>query len=128
MAERIYTIKHRMQEVLVVDLAGCSPADVRDVSVAVRLFVTNQKKDSVLILVDWGGIKVDRSALQAMKEAVARDKPFIHRSAWINSDNIDPTLKKSLQDFSSRQFPTFPSREAALEYLTTGEGSAATKA
>ena len=119
--ERIYTIKHRMHEILVVDFNGCPPDQVRDVSLAVRLFVTNQKKNSVLILVDWAGMKIERSVLQAMKEAVALDKPFIHRSAWINAENIDLTVKKSLQDFSTRKFPVFASRDEALEYLTTEE-------
>ena len=125
--ERIYTIKHRMHEILVVDFNGCPPDQVRDVTLAVRLFVTNQKKHSVLILADFGGIRVDKEMLQAFKDATARDKPYVKRAAWINADNFDPTLKKSLQDFSTRKFPTFPSRDAALEYLTAEEQHAASK-
>ena len=128
MAERIYTIKHRMQEILVIDLTGCTPPEVKDLATAARLFITNQPKNSVLVLADFGGIKIGRDVIQALKETTAIDKPFVKRVAWINAENFDPTLKKSMQDFSTRQFPTFPSRDAALEYLTTGEGSAATKA
>jgi hypothetical protein len=119
--ERIYTIKHRMHEILVVDFTGCTPPQVQDLTLAVRIFVTNQKKHSVLILVDFGGIRVDKELLQSFKEATALDKPFVRRVAWINAENFHPTLKKSLQDFSTRNFPVFPSRAAALEYLTAEE-------
>ena len=126
--EHIYTIKHRMQEILVVDYTGCTPAEAKDLSLAVRLFVTNQKKNSVLILGDFANIKVDRETAQTLKESTALDKPYVRRSAWININGFDATLKKSVQDFSTREFPVFPSREAALEYLTTDESPAAGKA
>ncbi len=119
--ERIYNIKHRMHEILVVDFTGCTPRQAQDLALAVRIFVTNQKKQSVLILADFGGIKVDKETLQALKEATALDKPFVKRVAWINAENFDATLKKSLQHFSTREFPVFPSRDAALEYLTGEE-------
>jgi hypothetical protein len=127
MAERIYTIKHRMQEILFVDFTGCSVDEVKDVAHAVRIFVTNQPKNSVRILADFGHVQLDRDAVQAIKEATAFDRPFIHRAAWINAEGFDATLKKSVQDFSKRQFPVFPSREAALDYLVTEENSAAGK-
>ena len=52
-----------------------------------------------------------------MKETAVFDKPFIKRSAWIGAESVPGVFLHSLAAFSRRDFPTFSTREEALDWL-----------
>jgi hypothetical protein len=76
-----------------------------------------QPRGSVRLLVDFTGASFDRTALLAMKEAAVFDKPHIKASAWIGAEVLSGKFFEELKSFSRREFPSFKTRLAALEWL-----------
>jgi len=115
--ERIRQINHHGKQLLVVDLSNCSAVEVAKILRAVPEFVTTQPRGSVLILSDFAGASFDQEAIRAMKESAVFDKPYVKKSAWVGAENFPETFRDTLKTFSRRQFPTFKTRQEALDWL-----------
>jgi len=115
--ERIQSISHQGKQVLVADLSKCSAVGVEQLVRAVPDYVTAQPLGSVLLLVDFTGASFDQEALRAMKECAVFDKLYIKKSTWVGAESLPPAFEKNLKTFSRREFPTFKSREEALNWL-----------
>jgi hypothetical protein len=79
--------------------------------------VTKQPSHSVLIFVDFTDAALDAGTLLALKEATVFDKFYIKKSAWIGVEDIPPQFMQTLKSYSLREFPSFKSREEALDWL-----------
>jgi hypothetical protein len=117
MHERIRLINHHGKQVLVVDLSNCSAAEVEKIARAVPEFVTTRPRGSVLILSDFTGASFDQETIRAMKESAVFDKPHIKKSAWVGAESFPEAFRDSLKSFSRREFPTFKTRQEALDWL-----------
>ena len=117
MHERIQSISHQGKEVLLADFSNCSAVEVGKLARAVPEYVTVQPRGSVLLLVDFTGASFDQESLRAMKESAVFDKPYIKKSAWVGAENLPNVFEKSLKAFSRREFPTFKTRQEALNWL-----------
>jgi hypothetical protein len=117
MHERIRQINHHGKQVLVVDLSNCSAVEVAKILRAVPEFVTAQPRGSVLILSDFTGASFDQEAIRTMKESAVFDKPYVKKSAWVGAANFPETFRDTLKTFSRREFPTFKTRQEALDWL-----------
>ena len=117
MHERIRLINHHGKQVLEVDLSNCSTAEVEKIVRAVPEFVTTRPRGSLLILSDFTGASFDQEAIRAMKESAVFDKPYIKKSAWVGAESFPEALRESLKSFSRREFPTFKTRQEALDWL-----------
>jgi hypothetical protein len=115
--ERIRFIKHRGRQNLVVDLSHSSASTVEEIVRKVPEVVTKQPSHSVLILVDFTDAALDAGILVAQKEASVFDKFYIKKSAWIGAEGIPPEFMQTLTKYSLREFPSFNSREEALDLL-----------
>jgi len=102
-----------------VNLANLSAAEVEKTVRAVPEIVTARPRDSVLILSDFTGASFDQEAVRAMKESAVFDKPYVKKSAWIGVESFPEVFRQNLKSFSQREFPTFKSRQEALEWLAT---------
>jgi hypothetical protein len=118
--ERIQSISHQGKQVILADLSKCSAVDVEQIVRAVPDYVTAQPLGSVLMLVDFTGASFDQDALRAMKECAVFDKPYIKKATWVGGENLPRGFEKDLKDFSRREFPSFKTREAALNWLVGG--------
>ena len=117
MHERIQSISHLGKQVFLADCSNCSAVDVEKTVRAVPDYVTVQPLGSVLLLVDFTGASFDQGALMAMKECAVFDKPYIKRSTWVGGENLPHAFEQNLKTFSRREFPTFKTREEALNWL-----------
>jgi hypothetical protein len=117
MHERIQSISHQGKQVILADLSRCSAVEVEQIVRAVPDYVTAQPLGSVLLLVDFTGALFDQQALRAMKECAVFDKHYIKKSTWVGAGNLPHAFEKSLKAFSKREFPTFETREEALNWL-----------
>ncbi|MBV8475312.1 MAG: hypothetical protein JOZ36_01500 [Acidobacteria bacterium] len=117
--ERIRFITHQGKEILLVDLSNCSAKEVERIARSVPTHVTTQARGSVLLLADLTGASFDREAIRSMKESAVFDKPHIKKTAWIGADSLPHVYQDGLRTFSRRSFPTFRSREEALDWLVT---------
>ena len=48
------------------------------------------------------------------------DRPYVKRSAWIGGDSVPHVLYENIKSFSQREFPTFKTREEAMDWLVEG--------
>jgi hypothetical protein len=115
--ERIQSIRHQGKQVVLVDLSNCSAVEVGKIVGVVPEHVTAQPLGSVLLLVDFSGASFDQEALRAMKECAVFDKPYIKKATWVGGGNLPHAFEKDLKAYSRREFPTFKTREEALNGL-----------
>jgi hypothetical protein len=117
-ADRIRLIAHNSKVILLVDVSHCSPEEVQKISALLPKFVTQEPKESVLLLADFTGTKIDRATAERLKQDMVFDRPHLKRSAWVGTEGIPHALFENLKTFSQRSIPTFATREEALAYLT----------
>jgi hypothetical protein len=121
--ERIRFVTHRGQRVLLLDLTNCNADEVADIADKVPPIVTQEPRGSVLVLADFTGAEFSRETVEHIKVAAAVDKQHVKRDAWVLDHNLPKALYDSIRTFSTRELPIFPTREAALEYLTREESA-----
>jgi hypothetical protein len=119
MDERLRFITHRGKKILLIDLSNCSSVQVDRIVRHVPEVVTAQARASVLVLADYTGAEVDKEAFRTIEQTAVFDKPFVKRSAWVGAEMFPDVFRKNLKNFSGREFPTFKTREDALEWLTS---------
>jgi len=124
--ERIKFVTHRGQRVLLVDYTNCRADEVAEIADQAPPIVTQEPPGSVLLLADFTGAEFSRETVEHLKIAAAVDKRHLKRDAWVLDHNLPKALYDSIRSFSTREMPIFPTREAALEYLT-GDSAARSK-
>jgi len=117
--ERIRFLVHRGKRILLIDYSHCSGAEIAEVADSAPAIITKEPAESVLLLDDFTGAEFTREAIEHFKIAAARDKPHILRDAMVLDHNLPKALYDSVRAFSTREFPIFPTREAAMEYLVS---------
>jgi len=115
--ERVRFIAHQGQQILFVDMTGCTPSEIEAISDTVEAIVTGQPKDSVLILADVTDARFDKDALDHVKKAAALDRPHTKRSAMVGSGKQHTALKEALKMFAQRDYRYFETKEEALAWL-----------
>jgi hypothetical protein len=118
--ERISFVTHRGQRVLLVDYTNCTAKEVAQIADSAPAIVTQEPAGSLLLLADFTGAEISRETVEHIKVAAAIDKPHIKRDAIVlDHNNLPKVLYDSVRAFSTREFPVFPTREAAMDYLVS---------
>jgi len=117
MEDRIRFISHKGKKIFLVDLSGCSAAEVKRISELAPKFVTAHPKGSLLLLADFTGAQFDRETLTTMKETAVFDRPHVKKSAWVGTENLPQVFYEHIKVFSRRELPTFKTREEAMDWL-----------
>jgi hypothetical protein len=126
MEDRIGFVEHKGKQILLVDLSHCTPVEVAKVALLVPSYVTSEPRGSVLLLADFTGAEFDRIAIDRLKEAAVFDRPHLKRSAWVGLEKLPKVFYEHIKNFSQRDLPAFETREAAMDWLVSGEGMRAT--
>ncbi|MBV9340778.1 MAG: hypothetical protein JO159_07800 [Acidobacteria bacterium] len=119
MPERIRFLSHKGKQILLVDVTNCNPEEVSRISHLVPSYVSGEPPDSVLLLADFTGSKINKAALASIKEAAVYDRPHLKRSAWVGTEALPKVFYENIRSFSQRELPTFKTREEALEWLVS---------
>jgi hypothetical protein len=117
--ERVRFIEHRGSKVLLIDFRDLTSEQVLEVVEQVQEVVTSQPRDSVLTLADYTGSSIDRQVATRIKEVLVFDRPYVKRSAWVGVEDLPKAFYESFRMFSRRDFPTFRTREEALDWLVS---------
>jgi hypothetical protein len=121
MEDRIRYIEYRNKKILLVDLSHCNADEVAGISRLVPPSIADEPPSSVLLLADFTGAKLDKTALESLKEATVYDRPHLKRSAWVGTEALPKVFYQNIKAFSQRDLPTFKTREEALEWLVAEE-------
>jgi hypothetical protein len=115
--DRVEFITHEGKQVLLVDFTNCTPEEVVSVADEARRIITAEPERSVLVLADFAGTQFSRDAATRIKEVTTYDRPFVKRAAWVHTGSLPKVFYDAIQIFSQREFPTFETREEALQFL-----------
>lgn len=116
-ADRVAFMPHKGKQVLVLDFTNCAPEEVIAVCNEVRRVVTAQPEKSVLLMADFAGAQFSKEAVTRIKEVATYDRPHVRRVAWVHTESLPKVFYDAIKRFSQREFPTFETREQALDFL-----------
>ena len=117
--ERLRYIKHKGHAILLIDFSHCPAQEILLLLDQIRALVARQAPESVLTLADFTAAEVDKKVVTRMKEVLLLDRPYVKRSAWVGTESVPHVFYENIKSFSQRDFPTFQTREEAMEWLVT---------
>ena len=117
MSERLRFIEHSGKRVFVIDFSQCSRDEILGLLSDIQDTVGEQPQGSVLILADFHGAQIDKAVATRMKEVLVFDRPYVKRAAWVGTEDLPKVFYENFKTFSQRDFPTFKTREEALDAL-----------
>ena len=119
MKDRIRFISHKGKKILLMDCTNCSPDELEKIARLVPQYVAANPKGSLLLLADFTGATFHKRIMDAVKEGIVLDRPYLKRSAWVGVGGLPKVFYENLKAFSQRDLPTFNTREEALEWLVS---------
>ena len=117
--ERLRFITHKGHAIYVIDLTNCTGKELLLLLEQVRADVARHARGSLLILADFNGAEFDKKVATRMKEVLVLDRPFVKRSAWVGTESLPLVFYEHFKNFSQRDFPTFKTREEAMDWLVS---------
>jgi hypothetical protein len=117
MDDRIHFIEHEGKQILLVDASQVSAQQMLLLLEYVQIIVAKRARESLLILADLTGAKIDRTVATRIKEVLTLDRPFVKKTAWVGAENIPHALMESFHTFSQREIVLFKTREEAMDWL-----------
>ena len=115
--DRLRFIKHKGRTIYLVDFSQCSAKEMLLLLEEVKAVVARHAHGSMLTLADFTGAEMDRAVVTRMKEVLTLDRPYVKKSAWVGAESLPHIFQEHIKSFSQRDFPTFPTREEAMEWL-----------
>jgi hypothetical protein len=115
--ERLRFIKHKGQAIFLIDFSQCKGKEMLLLLDQVRADVARHAPGSVLTLADFSGAHVDKAVATKIKEVLVLDRPYVKKSAWVGTESLPRVFYENFKNFSQREFPTFETREEAMEWL-----------
>ena len=115
--DRIRFVKHKGHAILVVDFSRCASKEIMLLIEQVRAIVARHPHGSMLTLGDFTGAEIDKKVATRMKEVLTLDRPHVKRSAWVGAESVPHVFQDNIKAFSQREYPTFKSREEAMDWL-----------
>jgi hypothetical protein len=117
MEDRLRFIKHNDKDILFVDLSNASKQDMLILLPRIKAIVTEQPRDSVLILADLSGAQIDKDVATRVKEVLVFDRPYVKKAAWVGAEELPNVFYENFKTFSRRDLPLFKTQSEALEWL-----------
>ena len=115
--DRLRFVKHKGQAIFLIDFSHASEKEIVLLLDQVRVMVASHDRGSVLTLADFTGARVDKDVATKIKEVLARDRPYVKRSAWVGTESLPQVFYEHFKNFSQRELPTFKTREEAMDWL-----------
>jgi len=119
--ERLRFIKHKGEAIFVIDFSHCTAKEMLILIDLIRADVARHAPGSLLTLADFTDAQVDKNVATRMKEVLTLDRPYVKRSAWVGTESLPHVFYENIKSFSQREFPTFKTREEAMDWLLGGD-------
>ena len=115
--ERLCFVKHKEHEIFLIDFSHCTTKEMLLLLDQIRADVARHEPGSVLTLADFTGRQIDKSVATRIKEVLTLDRPYVKKSAWVGTESLPHVFYENFKSFSQREFPTFKTREEAMDWL-----------
>ncbi len=118
MSQRIHFITYKDKKVLIEDFSGLAPGEEFDTLVKqAQNIIHSEPQKSVLALFDASGIRFNQTMVTSIKDFTASNNDYVKAAATVGIEGLLTVILNSISKFTGRNFKTFPTREAALEWL-----------
>lgn len=117
MTDRVRFIEHQSKQILLIDFSHAAKQEILTLLYKVQKTVAAEPPGSVLILADFDHAEIDKDVAIRMKEVLVFDRPYVKRAAWVGTGTLPNVFYQRFKSFSQRDFPTFKTREEALDSL-----------
>jgi hypothetical protein len=117
MHDRIHFVSHQGKNILFIDLKGCTPDQIQEITTEVQKVVTSQPLKSVLSLSDWTDAQITRPLAEEIKKTLVFDQPHVKRTAFVGVDKVPKVFLDAFKTFSRRDFTIFLTLEEAKDWL-----------
>jgi len=114
---RLRFVMHKGQAIYLIDFSFCKEKDILVLLDEIRADISRHEPASVLTLADFSGAKVDKIVATKIKEVLTLDRPYVKKSAWVGTESLPHVFYENFRHFSQRDFPTFETREEAMDWL-----------
>ena len=115
--DRLSFVKHKGQAILVIDFSHCTAKEILLLLDQIRVAVARHAPGSALTLADFTGAQIDKTVATKIKETLTLDRPYVKKSAWVGTESLPRVFYEHFKSFSQREFPTFKTREEAMDWL-----------
>ncbi len=115
--DRVRFVTHQGKQVLLVDYSSCTRQTLLDILKERERVVLAQPKGSALILVDLTGAQFSKDTVEEVKIVAVRERDRVKRAALVGEETQPKVFRDAVRTFSARDYHTFPTREAALDWL-----------
>ncbi len=119
MEDRIHFIQHKGKPIMLVDFSHCTPQQMALLVDEVQCRIAEHPPASLLTLADYTGAQIDKAVATRIKAALTMDRPYVKRSAWVGTESLHAVFYENFKNFSQRDFPTFATREEAMDWLVS---------
>jgi hypothetical protein len=119
MAKTLTQVKHNGKTITIMDYTNCDRKELLRRVDEVLAWVAKQPKGSLLTLTDVTGQHFDSETLDAFKRLASHNKPYAKATAVVGITGLLKIAYQAVAAFSGRTMPVKPSREEALEWLST---------
>jgi len=110
-------VKHKEKEIVVIDFSGSDFEDVIKAIETAKCLIRTRPKNSVLTLTDATQARFTPAVTRVLKDFVRDNAPYVKAGAVVGLTGIVKTIYDAVIRYSGRDLPTFPDREAAMEWL-----------
>ena len=115
--DRLHFVRHKGQAIFVADVSHCHASEILLLLEQVKTIVAKHARGSLLVLADFTGAEIDKKVATRMKEVLTLDRPYVKRSAWVGAESVPHVFVEHIKSFSQREYPTFKTREEAMDWL-----------
>jgi hypothetical protein len=119
--ERLRFIKHNGHAIYIIDFSHCAAKEILLLLDLVRADIARHAPGSLLTLADFTEAQIDKDVATRMKEVLVLDRPYVKKSAWVGAKSVPHIFYEHFKNFSQRDFPTFNTRDEAMDWLVGGE-------
>ena len=120
--QRVRFVEHKGKKVLFHDLSNIQ--DPRDAFPAVeqsKAIVAQQPPRSLLTLTFVKGSRFNREIIEALKELVVHNGPFVKHGAIVGLAGLQRVVYVTLTQLTGRRLPTFDTVDEGLDWLVSQE-------
>ena len=115
--DRVRFITHEGKQILLVDYTNCTRQTLLDILHERERVALAQPPGSLLTLVDVTGAEFSKDTIEEIKMMAVRERDRVKRAAVVGVETIPKVFFDAVRNFAARDYHTFPTREAALEWL-----------
>jgi hypothetical protein len=117
MEGRIRVIQQGGKSVIFADLSECHADEATRLFVEERRWVSDAGGNSVLVLTDVRGTRFDEKTVEAVKETLKVNSPYVRASAVIGVSGLQKIVSAGLLAATGPRFKLFEDKEEALTWL-----------